>query len=599
MNRETSGLFLVSKLHGLRSRKNFYTPGQTLVKHWTKRLVMSAFVGLLFLTACAHVMPTVTPDHQATLPIIKETVRLTNTPTIEPTATTVPKLPGGPDELTEVQIHTPPKLVPIEEVAALSQVEQGPSLLTGEVMANVKKQFEDESSKLESLGYKVTVDQEEMDGEKTVLLSGYEYAASPKIYRWTIAGTTANGFVHATLGDKFAGDPGYVSEDSSFAEMVDGFGSEVIRTWELYGDNWTPVVRDGEGNLLAVFNFDTRQFELDQGKAKQVLGFEAEQSLATDEGILYFMEGTVVAFVNNEGTTHQLIAGMELREDGSIWGVDPETGKFEKQTLPEGIDPVKTIEKYAGPVEKDLGKILGLNEYGWAVTEFKDGQWVPFEREMKILGSNGTGVQLELEMFPEGMLDALKPEDLKPLYMGGLYTPSGKMTDQYLGMHFPVDTDGKLETGYLGTWDTAMHFYSGYVLGAVDQKNGVDGAWVVIEIPFKTQRQIVAYFIPSQGNYFNDLYGVHQENKDSKPGDEALVYDRIPILYMEMIARFKNPELRGHQIVFAQQIKDRGEEGNKRRDRVFQSLKDGRGDEDPGWNWGLCHLWVPEAFFKN
>jgi len=90
----------------------------------------------------------------------------------------------------------------------------------------------------------VVTDPEQLGGKKTVLLSGYEYAASPLQYRWTIAGTTNVGFVHAMVGDKFAGDPGYVSQDSSFEELVDGFGSDVIRTRELYEDNWRPVVRN-------------------------------------------------------------------------------------------------------------------------------------------------------------------------------------------------------------------------------------------------------------------------------------------------------------------------------------------------------------------
>jgi hypothetical protein len=174
MNREKSGWFLFSELPGSRLQQKIYTSGQTLVKHWTKRLIASAFVGLAFMTACAPSMPTATPDYQATLPVIRESTRQPDRPTVEPTATTDPKLRGGPDELTEAQIHTPPKSVPIQEVAALTPVEQGPSPLINEVMANVKKQFEDESSKLESLGYKMTVNQEEMNGEKTVYLSGYE-----------------------------------------------------------------------------------------------------------------------------------------------------------------------------------------------------------------------------------------------------------------------------------------------------------------------------------------------------------------------------------------------------------------------------------------
>jgi hypothetical protein len=56
-------------------------------------------------------------------------------------------------------------LLLIEEVAALTPVEQGPSLLAGDVMANVKKKFDDESSKLKISGYEVTADRQEMDGD--------------------------------------------------------------------------------------------------------------------------------------------------------------------------------------------------------------------------------------------------------------------------------------------------------------------------------------------------------------------------------------------------------------------------------------------------
>ena len=148
MNREKPWLVWIGKLPGSRFQQKYTTTGQSQVKPWTKKLVVSAFVGVVFLAACSHTTPTASPDNQANLPVASETARPTDTPTVEPTATINPNLPGGPDELTEVQIHTPPKSVPIQDVETQTPAEQGPFSVTGELKANVRQQFEDENRNL-------------------------------------------------------------------------------------------------------------------------------------------------------------------------------------------------------------------------------------------------------------------------------------------------------------------------------------------------------------------------------------------------------------------------------------------------------------------
>ena len=66
--------------------------------------------------------------------------------------------------------------------------------------------------------------------------------------------------MHAVIGDKLAGDPGYVGDNSGFIELADGFGPEVQRTWEYYDGVWTPVVRDNSGRPLGVYNFGVGRF---------------------------------------------------------------------------------------------------------------------------------------------------------------------------------------------------------------------------------------------------------------------------------------------------------------------------------------------------
>lgn len=354
------------------------------------------------------------------------------------------------------------------------------------------------------------------------------------------------------------------------------------------------VIREENGELVPgdwKFNpaVGLGKFGVIEGQAQRInekfeveaLGFSADEIIQEGENLIFQLGGLPVAVVDKNGKVTQL--------------------SLEKAVFPQGIDPVKSIEKYAGPVEKDQGKILGLNEFGWAVTEFKDGQWVPFERELMVFGGGGMeDIQIKAEDLPEEMMRPLTPEEIHSIPLKQLFNPRGELWGggDYLGMNLPTTKAGYLQTGYLDDWDTYMKFYSGYALGAVDAYiEGVDGVWLLVEIPYKTQRQVVAYLVPYQAGYFNDLYTYREVGPDGKEGVGSSMLEGKSILYKDLCVQLKAGRgLRGRQVLFARGIYLFSDpEIRRQENELLKALEEGRGIES---NRGITitHLWLPEGF---
>lgn len=337
------------------------------------RSVVAAMLLLAFLVGCGGNTPAV---HVS--------------PTAVPTPTAVPNLPGGPDQLSQAQLLTRPASVPIQSVAIQAPPGQGTFPLTGKLAPNVAKWQQAMADRLVSLGYELAGDKAGL-ADKQVWLSGYE-AGEGDNYRWTVAGVTSRGFVHSDLiYGNFAADPGYVGEGSNFVELVDGFGTDVVRTWEQYGRVWTPVVRDRDGNLLAVLDFYTRGFRLEPENAKAILGVVADEVVSAKGSVAYKLEGSLVEVVDADGKRHLLTNGFEVRDNqgqSEIW--DWKDYRFVKVEMPTEItqflsgEPESGTDRRArvvlegakmaivdGKVVYQLSSIMDNS----VILEYKDGKW--------------------------------------------------------------------------------------------------------------------------------------------------------------------------------------------------------------------------------
>lgn len=342
-------------------------------------------------------------------------------------------LAGGPDDMSVAEAAKTPANVPLVTIETQVPRSQNAFELDSKGETNYTKQLKAVKDRLHKLG--ITVVENENPVKDEVHLSGYE-SLKGNDYRWTIAGTTADGFVHAENPDgSLAGDPGYVGEGTGFVKLVDGFGSDVVRTWENYGGAWVPVVRDTNGNKLASFDFSDRSFNLDAENFEKQSKFKADKFQVVGEYMTFSLNGRLIGVKDAVGNFFPLDNGFAADTSGNYWEWN---GKgFEQVKLPDTVPPdlrdivkVRVVDGKAVLYYPELNlDFWEKNGKGWGPREFTLTFDTETQQKLRVAGGLRTEVKRTDSVHAMSLIDV-------PL-AGVSYGPDGKGNNVYtLLLHY-------------------------------------------------------------------------------------------------------------------------------------------------------------------